>query len=510
MNAARKGLVFLVGAGPGDPGLLTLRAVECLRQADLVLYDKLVPPRVVDYAPPTAKRICVRDLIDYHGEQSPRVHQTMIEAARRGECVVRLKGGDPFIFGRGGEEAEALVQAGVEFEIVPGVTAALAAGACAGIPLTHRDLASCAIFATGHENPAKPESAVAWEVLAKSGGTLAIYMGVSRLGQIVGRLLVGGLAPETPSAVVQWAATGEQHTVEAPLAELPTVVQAAGVSAPAIVLVGAVVGLRGRLGWFEHRPLFGKRVLVTRPRRQATDFVRRLESLGAIPFVLPAIDIRPLDDYSACDRALAQLARFQWLVFTSVNGVEAFVERLVRTGRDLRALSGVKLAAIGPATADALAALRLRADLVPTSEFRSEGLAEALRPHVVGQRVLLARADRGRDVLPRLLADVADVEQVAVYSQIDVVSADAEELNCLRRGEIDFVTLTSANVARAFLRSLDETCLERIASGQVKLATLSPVTSEAVAEWKLPVSAEATTYTMQGLLDALITLARQG
>jgi uroporphyrinogen III methyltransferase/synthase len=339
-----KPLVYLVGAGPGDPGLLTQRAVECLAEADLVLYDKLVPLRLLDHAPAQAERICVTELPGCHPQRSPQIQHTLIEAARQGKRVVRLKGGDPFLFGRGGEEAEALRAAGISFEIVPGVTAALGAAACAGIPLTHRAHASAVAFVTGHEDPAKPDSALDWGALAHFPGTLVLYMSIARLPQIVPVLLEGGKAADTPAAVIQWGSTGNQRTIEAPLSQLPQAVQASGVTSPAIIIIGSVVTLRGQLEWFEHRPLFGKRVLVTRPRHQASSLMRHLEQLGAMPVLLPAVEIREPADWSAVDQALAHLAQYQWLVFTSANGVHALLRRLGQTGRDLRALGSVRLA----------------------------------------------------------------------------------------------------------------------------------------------------------------------
>jgi uroporphyrinogen III methyltransferase/synthase len=498
--------VYLVGAGPGNPGLLTLRAAECLACSDVVIYDKLVPRRLLEHVPSTAERICVSELPGFHPNRYPFIHRAMIDAARQGKRVVRLKGGDPFIFGRGGEEAEALRQAGIPYEIVPGVTSGLAAAACAGIPLTHRAHASAVAFVTGHENPAKPETALDWGALARFPGTLVIYMGISRLTLIVRALLEHGKAPDTPAAVIHWGSTGDQRTVEAPLYNLPAAVQAAGLVAPAIIVIGPVVTLRQRLAWFEQRPLFGKRVLVTRPRHQAGDLVRRLEELGAVPFVLPAVEVREPADWALGDAALARLADFQWLVFTSANGVHALIRRLRQIGRDLRALGPLRLAAIGPATAEALRSYHLEPDLVP-AEFRSEGLIELLKEKAAGQRVLLARADRGRELLREELARVATVEQIAVYSQVDTLEADPEVLDCLRRGEIDYVTVTSSNIARALARLLDETCRARLQSGAVRLVSISPVTSETIRELGWPVAAEATEYTIAGVLQALTALA---
>ncbi len=499
--------VALVGAGPGHPGLLTLRAVECLSRADLVLYDQLVPEAMLDHAPATARRVCVGELHPTHPERSPRINQLLIDSARQGLRVVRLKGGDPFLFGRGGEEAEALRQAGIPYEVVPGVTAALGAAACAGIPLTHRLESSGVALVTGHEQPGKPEPAIDWSALARFPGTLVIYMGLVRLPQIVAALVSSAKDPTTPAAAIQRGSTSGQRTVTASLADLPAAVQAAGLSSPTLVIIGAVVAFRDRLAWFEDRPLFGKHVLVTRPRHQAGDLVRPLEELGATVSCLPLVEIRELADYSTLDAVLDRLARYRWLVFTSVNGVHAFLRRLRQRGKDLRALGGLSLAAIGPATADALRSYHLEPDLVP-EEYRSESLAAALRERVRGQRVLLARADRGRELLREHLAEVAEVEQVAVYSQVDSAAGDplaAQPLlrQQLQTGAIELITLTSSNIARALLRQLDEGVRRAIVEGRVQLVSISPVTSEAILALGLPVAAEATEYTMAGVVQAL-------
>jgi len=506
MTAYRQPLVFLVGAGPGNPGLLTLRGRDCLALADVVIHDKLVNVRLLEHASPAAQLICVNDLPGDHPERWPHVHRVMIECARAGKKVVRLKGGDPFIFGRGGEEAGALEQADVPYEIVPGVTSALAAGAFAGIPLTHRVHSSGVAFVTGHEYPEKPGSSLDWAALARFPGTLIIYMGISRLPQIVQTLLSHGMPADLPAAAVHWASTGDQQTLEAPLAQLPTAVLNAGLVAPAIVVIGPVVALRSRLHWFEKRPLFKQRVLVTRPRHQAGDFVQRLERLGATPFVLPTVEIREPASWAEVDRALAQLGFYQWLVFTSSNGVHAFLKRLRHSGRDLRALGGLRLAAIGPGTAEALRGYHLEPDLIP-AVYRSEQLAAELKTRVAGQRVLLARADRGRELLRTELEEVAQVEQIAVYAQVDAILEDTEPLNCLRRGEIDYVTLTSSNIARSLIQALDETSKQRIRTGEVKLVSISPVTSAAIVELGLPVAAEAVEHTSAGVLTALVELA---
>lgn len=498
--------VALVGAGPGNPGLLTLRAVECLASADFVLYDRLVPTRLLEHARSGAQLICVDELPSHHSDRYSQVHGVLIDAARRGLRVVRLKGGDPFVFGRGGEEAEALRAAGIDFEVVPGVTAALGAAAFAGIPLTDRRHASAVAFVTGHEQPGKLGSTLDWPALARFPGTLVVYMGIAQLPALVEALLAGGKAADTPAAAVRWGTTGQQQTVEACVRDLPAAVAAAGLQSPALLVIGAVVGLRGELAWFERLPLFARRVLVTRPREQAAGMVRQLEALGAVVSVLPTVEIRAIADWGPVDRAIAELSSYQWLVFTSVNGVTAFLGRLRSLGRDLRALGSIRLAAIGSATADALRGYHLEPDVVP-ARFRSEELAAALRERVCGQRVLLARADRGRDVLREELATVARVEQIAVYSQVDAASLDSAVLTDLRDGRIEFVTLTSSNIARALLRALDPAIAERIRSGAVQLVSISPVTSAAIREMGMPVAAEARTETVPGMVDALIALA---
>jgi uroporphyrinogen III methyltransferase/synthase len=499
--------VALVGAGPGHPGLLTLRAAELLAQADVVLYDRLVPIRLLDGVPAGARRICVDSLHGTHPERCPEIYQIMIDAARQGQRVVRLKGGDPFLFGRGGEEAEALHQAGIPYEIVPGVTAALGAGAFAGIPLTHRQHVSAVAFVTGHEKADKTDSFLDWPALARFPGTLVIYMGMARLSHIVEQLLSHGKAADTPAAVVHWATTGRQRTVTAALRDLPAVVEKAGLKAPSLVIIGSVVSLRAELAWFESRPLLGQRVLVTRPRHQASEMAARLEERGAVVSLLPAVEIREPEDWTAVDRALDQLASYHWLVFTSANGVEALIRRLLHSGRDLRALGGLRLAVIGPATADALRRYHLEPDLVPPA-YDSESLASVLREQAAGRRVLLARADRGREVLRQQLAGVAAVEQIAVYSQVDAIDPRSEALEALRQGEIDFVTLTSSNIARSLVRALDEAALQRIRSGTVRLISISPVTSAVIGELGLPVAAEAREFTAEGVVQALLALRR--
>jgi uroporphyrinogen III methyltransferase/synthase len=502
-------MVYLVGAGPGDPGLLTLRGAECLAQADLVLYDKLVPPRMLDFAPPHAERLSVEGLPGGHPDRWPNILRTLIGEARKTRRVVRLKGGDPLIFGRGGEEAEALAKAGVPYEIVPGISAGVGAAAYAEIPLTHRSLASAVAFVTGHENPMKPGGRLDWPALARFPGTLVVYMGMAKLTLIQKRLMDEGKPPDTPAAVVQGATTGGQRTVVTTLADLDRTATHEGLTAPSVLLIGPAVSLRPERSWFERKPLHDCRVLVARPRHQAGPLVRQLELLGAMPFALPAVEIADPDDWGPVDRSIARIREYDWLVFTSPNGVRSFLRRLREIGRDLRALGGVRVAVIGPGTASALREYHIDPDLSPAGpDYNSESLAAALLPAAAGKRVLLARADRGRDVLRERLAGVASVEQVTAYRQIDAIDAHSDVLERIRRGEINYALLTSSNIARGLLDALDDTGRERVRSGVLELVSISPVTTAAVRERGFGVVAEATEYTPEGTVAALVEFVR--
>jgi uroporphyrinogen III methyltransferase/synthase len=503
--------VFLIGAGPGNPGLLTLRAAEILARADVILYDQLVPERLLEMAPSTSTKVCVRDLPGQHPDKYPMVHKVLIDEARQGKTVVRLKGGDPLIFGRGGEEAEALRSAGVTYEIIPGVTAALAAGAYLEIPLTHRNHASAIALVTGHELPNKPGNKLDWKALASFPGTLAIYMGIAKLPGIVSALLEHGKAPSTPAAIVERASCGEQRAIYTTLANLEASRRSGGLEAPALILIGEVVGHRPDHPWSESRPLFGQRILVTRPAHQASGMIAKLEALGAVIARFSTIEIREPVDFAPLDRALGQLrdGMWDWLLFTSANGVEALIRRLESSGRDLRDLGCVKLAAIGPKTSASLRKYHLRADIVPDATFSSEGLVAALRPHVVGQRVLMARANRGRELLLNELRKVAmAVEQVTVYDQVDAVAPSPDVMDALRRGEIRYIPLPSSSIARGILGAFDETIRGRVERGEIRLVAISPETGNAIRELGYPVAAEADIFTEDGLIDAIVKLER--
>jgi uroporphyrinogen III methyltransferase / synthase len=498
------GKVYLVGAGPGDPGLLTLKGAECLRRADLILYDGLVNPLLLRHGHADAQRTCRADGPTGRQIHQDEINQRLIAAARSGQTVVRLKGGDPFIFGRGSEEAAALAAAGIPFEVVPGITAATAAAVYTGISLTHRDHASAVAFVTGHEDPTKPSTALDYQSLARFPGTLVFYMGLHRLDAIAAALIAAGKPASTPACVVSRATQPLQRTVTGTLNDLPLLAKSAGLHAPSLVIVGDCVPVREQARWFEDRPLFGRIIGITRPEDQADDAALRAYELGALPVMLPTIEIAPPDDWTTVDAMLPRLAEFDWIVFTSANGVRGLLGRLWQTGRDVRSLGRAHLACIGPSTAMALEEFSLRADVVPT-EFRAEALAATLAPHVAGRRILWARASRGRDVLPTELTRAgARLEQVVVYQNRDVTALPAAALSQLERGELDWIGLSSPSIARALPRLLTPAAREQLGL-KTKLATISPVTTAAAKEAGLPVSVEATTYTWDGLFQAMIS-----
>lgn len=504
------GQVYLVGAGPGNVELLTLRAVECLRRADFVLYDRLVSERALQYAE-HAESLCVNQLPGSHPERVPHIHQQMIDAAKQGKCVVRLKGGDPSIFGRVAEEAAALREAGIEYEIVPGITACLGAAAYAGFSLTHRRHSSAVAFVTGHEDPNKANSSLDWHALAHFPGTLVFYMGIERLESITSELISQGRDTNEPAALIHQATRGEQKILQATLGTLTEAQNKAKFKAPSLVVIGTVLEERPEQSWFEALPLLGKRVLITRPAHQTNDFLRELESLGAIAYSQPTVEVVENGDWSEVDEALNEISTYQWLVFTSVNGVDAFMNRLRHLGKDMRALGQCQLATIGPATANALRRYYLEPDLIPES-YISESLVEALKDKVQGKgkRVLLARADRGREILRDELSSVADVKQIPVYVQRDVTEADKAIVEMIRQGEMDYITLTSSNIARSLAKLLDEACHQRIRAGEIQLVTISPQTSQACQELDWPVTVEASEYNIPGIIDALLDHVRKG
>ena len=498
------GKVYLVGAGPGDPGLITVKGLEMLRRARVVVYDQLASPELLKEAPPDAELIYVGKKAGAHALPQEEINRLLVAKAREARVVVRLKGGDPFVFGRGGEEAEALAAAGVPFEVVPGVTSAVAVPAYAGIPVTHRDLAALVTFVTGHEDPTKGRSDIPWEILARQPGTLVFLMGVKNLAENCAKLLAGGRPPDTPAAVIQEGTLLSQRTVTGTLADIAVRAEEAGIRPPAILVVGEVAGLRERLKWWETRPLFGKVAVVTRTREQAGALSRLLTEAGARVVEIPALKLLPPEDFGPLDRALAHLTDYRWLIFTSANGVEAFFRRLGERGRDLRAVGHLKLAAIGPATAQALVRRGLTADLVPES-FVAEGLAEGLLPLLhPGDRVLLPRAAQAREALPELLRHAGvEVEVVPVYRMVPPPEIPEAARPFLEEARVDILTFASSATVHHFAALVGRERFLTLARRAV-VAAIGPITAQALGEYGITPQVQPSTYTIPALAEAVV------
>lgn len=495
------GRVSLVGAGPGDPGLITQRGALCLAQADLVLYDYLVNPQLLELAPAAAERHC----LGRHGQGRivtlTESLERAVAAARQGKHVVRLKGGDPVVFAHLAEETAYLEQHGVPYEIVPGITAALAVGPYAGIPLTHREMASAVALVTGHEDAEKPQTAIDWEALARFPGTLVVYMGVTTVGHWTRALLSAGKPPETPAALVRYCSWPQQQRFDATLETLEDTLRQRRLRPPLVVVIGPTVSSSFRTDWFTGRPLLGKRVLVLRPAGQNQRLAQPLAELGADVRLQPAIEIAPPDDTRPLDALIDRLGEYDWLVFSSISGVQFFAERLWSRGYDARRLAGARLACVGPGTADELARYHLRADLVPT-EHRAEGLAAELAAHVAGRRVALVRASRGRPILAQQLqAAGALVESVVAYESRDVTRADPRAAADLAGGRIDWVVVSSSAIARSAVSLFGES-LRR-----ARLLSISPITSDVLRELGFEPSAEASPHSLEGLVATLVRQA---
>jgi uroporphyrinogen III methyltransferase / synthase len=499
MGTRNQGRVFLVGAGPGDPGLLTLRGAEVLESADVLLYDALASDAIVALAPASCERIYVGKRAGDHAMLQTEIERLAIERAKAGSRVVRLKGGDPFIFGRGGEEAQALAAAGIPFEIVPGVSSAYAAPAYAGIPITHREYAASFTVATGHEDPSKAVSSLDWAKLADPQRTLVLLMAIANLREIANELIAHGLPPETPVAVVQDGTRPSQRTVVGRLDSIAGDVAAAEITAPAVVVIGGVAALRTQLRWFDTGALFGKRVLITRAGEQSAEFARALLARGAQPVVAPAIAIVPVDDARDADAAIEALASYAWLVFTSQNGVDAFFARLAAKKADARSIGATKVAAIGERTAARLRTHGVIADLVPPEFISEEIAAELIARSAPGDRVLLYRAQEARDVLPQKLKEAGlSVTIVPAYST--VVPPDAQFAQ--KVSGADVLTFTSASTVRGFVELLGDVTASQAASGKC-VACIGPITANAAAQAGLNVDVVAPVHTTAGLLDAL-------
>ncbi|MFN2617190.1 MAG: uroporphyrinogen-III C-methyltransferase [Thermoleophilaceae bacterium] len=495
MSAAREGTVYLVGAGPGDPGLMTRRSLELIAAADVILHDRLIPRGALDGARPDCELRYVGKEPGGMATGQDEINRQLVELAREGKAVVRLKGGDPFVFGRGGEEAQALAAAGVAFELVPGVTAGIAAPAHAGIPVTHRELASAVAFVTGHEDPAKGEDALDWGALARFPGTLVLYMGVGRLDRIAAALIEAGRDASEPAAVVSRGTLPGQLTATGPLAEIAERARDAGVSAPAVTVVGPVAALHEALAWLERRPLHGRVIAVTRARAQASALAARLTALGAEVVEAPAIRIVPRPVDGALVQAVERIADYALVCLTSPNGAELLLDALAARGRDARELAGATVAAIGPGTAAALEARGVRADVLPERSV-AESLVEALEAvPVEGRRVLVARAAEARDVLPDALRERgAELDVLALY---DTLAQPLDDPTREALARATHVTFTSSSTVRFFLEQAGE-----LPEG-ARVVSIGPVTSQALRESGLPVDVEADRHDLDGLVAAL-------
>lgn len=497
------GKVYLVGAGPGDPGLLTVKGLDCIRKADVLVYDYLASPALLNYAGDHTECIYVGKKGGDHTLSQDDINALLVEKASAGNVVTRLKGGDPFIFGRGGEEAEVLVEAQIPFEVVPGVTSAIAAAAYAGIPLTHRSHTATVAFVTGHEDPTKETSGIHWPSLAQGIGTIVFLMGVKNLPHIVEQLRAHGKPPDTPVALIRWGTTTRQKTVSGTLENIARRVKEAGLRAPAIIVVGTVVTLREHLAWFEQRPLLGHRIVVTRARAQASDLVQRLSDLGAECLEYPTIEVVAPESWKPLDLALENLAGYHWLVFTSVNGVSYFFKRLFERNLDVRALGQLQTACIGPATAARLREFGLNSDIVPES-YRAESVVSAFAGiKLDGRRVLLPRAAAARPVLPVELSRMgAEVDEIAVYRTLPVTKNKNELITELENHSVDMVTFTSSSTVQNFTEILPPGRFEALTSG-LKVASIGPITSDTARALGFQVDIEADTYTIDGLVAAI-------
>ena len=495
----KTGKVYLVGAGPGDLGLVTLRAKECIERADVIVYDHLANPEMLAWAREDAEVLYAGKKAGEHALKQDEINKLLVEKAREGKQVVRLKGGDPFVFGRGAEEAKAIVDAGIPFEIVPGITSAIAGPAYAGIPVTHRAENSHVTFFTGHEDPSKIKSAVDYAGLAKLGGTQVMLMGVERIDAITKEMLSHGVRADLPVALVRWATTGRQETLTGTLSDIAKKAVDLGFESPAVAVFGEVVALRKELNWYEHRPLFGKRIVVTRTRKQAGALSSQLRELGADVFELPTIRIEPPTDLREFAELVQDAHLYDWIVFTSPNGVDAFFEIFYKLYDDAREIGGAKIAAIGPATTQRVREFHLHVDLQP-DEFVAEAIVREFQKQggVENLRILLARAEKARDVLPRKLSKLgAIVDEAFAYRTVP----ETRDITGARRRLLDegadLITFTSSSTVENFV------ALGLPWPKGMKVASIGPITSKTAIEHGLKIDIEARRHDIDGLVEAI-------
>ena len=503
------GKVYLIGAGPGDPGLITVKGLELVQKADVIIYDYLANERLLEQHRPDAELIYVGKQGGRHTLPQEEINALIVQKAAAGSVVARLKGGDPFIFGRGGEEAEACVDHGIPFEVVPGVTAATSVPTYAGIPLTHRDHTASVAFVTGHEDPTKSASNLHWKELATGIGTLVFFMGMKNIQNIVDNLVSNGRSADTPVAAVQWGTRTDQRVVTGSLRNIVQRVREARLGPPAIIVVGEVVALRDKLNWFESKPLFGKRVVVTRSRDQASVFAEQLIDRGAAVIELPSIDVVAPQSWDELDRAIGALETYHWIIFTSANAVKFFFQRLREQGGDVRSLKGVQICAVGPKTAEALDAYSIRADLVP-EEFKAEGVLAALGGvQVKGKRFLIPRAKVARELIPEKLRTLgAEVTVATAYENI-MPRSDVERVKKLfSEKKIAAVTFTSSSTVNNFVEMVGKSEYKSLMNG-VAVACIGPVTARTAEEYGMTVHIMPKDYTIPALVEALAAYYRK-
>jgi len=506
MSPINKGKAYLVGAGPGDPGLLTIRAKELIEKADVIIYDYLANEMFLNYAGKDAELIYVGKSGGSHTMKQEDINRLICEKALKGLNVVRLKGGDPFIFGRGGEEAQELVRAGIPFEVVPGVTSAIAVPAYAGIPLTHRDYTATVAFITGNEDPTKEQSNIDWAKISTAAGTLVFLMGIGNIKAIAGELIRHGRPTDTPVAVIHRGTVPGQRTIKGTLNDIVAIAKNEVIRPPGIIVVGEVVRLRDELNWFEARPLFGKRIIVTRARDQASQFMAALRELGAECIEFPTIEINPPSSWDGMDRAIRSLGDYHWIIFTSVNGAEFFFRRIFDLGMDVRSLGKINVAAIGPKTAMAVRTMGINPDLVP-DEYKAEGIIEALRGKDLKEvNILIPRAAEAREVLPNELSKMgARVDVVEAYRTV-MPDTGAEKLGkMLENGEIDMATFTSSSTVMNFVymfKGQEDNLRQWMRN--VAIACIGPITAKTAEKNGFNVSITPKDYTIEALAGAIV------
>lgn len=511
----KQGKVYLIGAGPGDDGLITIKAIEKIKTADVVVYDYLANKKFLEYAKKNAEIIYVGKMGGKHTLPQEDINKLIIKKAKKGKVIARLKGGDPFIFGRGGEEAEEIVEAGIAFEVIPGVTAGVAAAAYAGIPLTHRDFTTTVAFITGHEDPTKDESNIYWDKISTGIGTLVFYMGIGNLEPNMKKLIENGRSPDTPAALIRWGTTQNQETLVGTVKDIAEKAKQANFKSPAITVVGGVVSLREKLRWFDKKPLFGKKIVVTRAREQASDFADLLKENGADVIEFPTIEIVPPKKWDGIDRAISKLSTphpalsskgrgnyYDWAVFTSANGVKYFVERLKKLGKDIRELKGIKICAIGPKTKQEIEALGIRVDFMP-KEYRAEGIIKGLG-RVKNKNILIPRAEVAREILPEeLVKKGAKVDVVTAYRTVKPKNKTDEIRELFKQGRVDVVTFTSSSTVANFLDMFKKgEGVEFLKS--VKVASIGPITRDTAKSFGIETLIMPKKYTIPKLADEIV------